>query len=129
MGTISTCSCICMLGATAKKSSKENHVSPLHICAAVGSPKIASILIDYDELLVRMRNSEQMIPLHKAAQYGRGSVAKILINRYKLLSKLFKAHSCISRCNSSGFFMLQKIPKMLNASHRVIMYINRWFAF
>ena len=69
-------------GATAKKTSKENHVSPLHICAAVGGPKIAKLLIDYEDVLIRMRNSEQMIPLHKAAQYGRGSVTRILIERY-----------------------------------------------
>ena len=71
------------LGPTVKKTAKENHVSPLHICAAVGGPKIAKMLIDYDELLMRMRNSEQMIPLHKAAQYGRASVTKILVERYK----------------------------------------------
>ena len=74
-------------------------MSPLHICAAVGGAKIANMLIDYDELLLRMRNTEQMIPLHKAAQYGRGSVAKILINGCKLMSNLFKILSSHSTPN------------------------------
>ncbi len=64
-----------------QKTAKENRVSPLHICAAVGGFSIANLLLDRDPSLVRARTTEQMTPLHKAAQYGRGAVLKVLIER------------------------------------------------
>ncbi len=73
---------IVLSDATVRKITRENYLSPLHINASVGGPKICKLLLARDEHLVRTRSSEHMTPLHKACQNGRVIIAKILLQKY-----------------------------------------------